>query len=266
MTYFKNRVAVITGAGSGIGKCLALQLAEQGARLALSDINESALAQLANELPKDCDAKTYLLDAGSKEAVFQHAQDVKRDFSQADYVFNNAGATVIGTFEHLDIDEIEWQLQINLWGVIYGCKAFLPIMREQNSGCLINISSVFGFVAFPNQSAYNMSKFAVRALTECLWQELDDSNIRAVSVHPGGIRTNIEKSGRRSRNAGPVETAFQARAESMLVTPPEECAADILRGLKKGKRRILTGKYSRVLYYLSRLLPNHYFRVTAALG
>ena len=265
MSNFNNKVAVITGAGSGIGRCLALQLAAQGARLALSDINGDTLERVSKEMPAGAEIKTYVLDASSKEAVFQHADEVKRDFGRADYVFNNAGASVIGTFEHLDIDEIEWQLQINLWGVIYGCKAFLPMMRDQNSGCLINISSVFGFVTFPTQSAYNMSKFAVRALTECLWQELAGSDIRAVSVHPGGIKTNIEKGGRRSRNAGLEESTFQQKADKLLITPPEQCAADILRGLSKGKRRILTGKYSRVLFYLSRLLPNHYYRLVAAL-
>lgn len=266
MSYFTNKVAVITGAASGIGRCLALQLAGQGARLAISDINESALADVAAQMPGTSDVKTYVLDAASKDAVFQHAEAVQRDFGQVDFVFNNAGATVIGTFEHLDIDEIEWQLQLNLWGVIYGCKAFLPIMRAQNSGCLVNISSVFGLVSFPSQSAYNMSKFAVRALTECLWQELADSNIRAVSVHPGGIRTNIEKSGRRARNAGEIEQVFQAKADTMLKTPPEKCAADILSGIARGKRRILTGAYSRTMFYLSRFFPNSYHRLLAALG
>lgn len=263
MSVFEERVAVITGAGSGIGRCLALQLAEAGARLAISDINEQGLNETLQLLPSAVDVKAYVVDASSKDAVFAHADDVQRDFGRADYVFNNAGATIVGTFENLDIDEIEWQLNINLWGVIYGCKAFLPMMRKQGSGCLVNISSVFGFVSFPAQSAYNMSKFAVRALTECLWQELAGTGIQAVSVHPGGIRTNIEKGGRRCRKAGALEEKFQQQADHMLVTPPERCAKDILDGIARGRRRILTGKFSRTLFYLARLFPNSYFRLIA---
>lgn len=261
MSLFSGKVAVITGAGSGIGRALAQQLAADGARLALSDINEEALEETRQVLPEGCDIQCYTLDVSSKDAVYAHAAEVERDFGAAHYVFNNAGVTMVGTIAHLDIDELEWQLGINLWGVIYGCKAFLPLMLKQGEGCLINISSVFGLVGFPAQGAYNISKFGVRGLTECLWQELRGTGVQAVSVHPGGIKTNFEKAGRRTRNAGAEEEVLSNFSEDMLRTPPETCAADILNGIRRGKRRILTGYLSRTLFWLSRLLPNHYFHV-----
>jgi hypothetical protein len=258
MGIFQDKVAVITGAGSGIGRALAVRLSREGARLALSDIDVPGLEKTCELLRSGCDVHSYPLDVSSQTAFFAHAKQVKRDFGGAHYLFNNAGATLVGTFEHIDVDEMEWLLGINLWGVIYGCKAFLPMMREQDEGCIVNISSIFGFVSFPGQSTYNISKFGVRALTECLWAELRGTGVRAVCVHPGGIKTNIEKSGRRCRVAGAEEAKFSASADKMLVTLPEQCAAEILDGIRRGRRRILTGKYSRSLYYLSRLLPNSY--------
>lgn len=263
MSEFSGKVAVVTGAGSGIGRALAQQLSAAGARLAISDVNAEALAETRKTLPAQGDIRCYTLDVSSKEAVYAHATEVELHFGAAHYVFNNAGVTMVGTIEHLDIDEIEWQLAVNLWGVIYGCKAFLPLMRRQGEGCLVNISSVFGLVSFSAQGAYNISKFGVRGLTECLWQELEGSGIRAISVHPGGIKTNFEKVGRRTRNAGQEEEALAHFSESMLRTPPESCASDILKGIRRGKRRILTGYLSTILFWLSRLLPNHYPRVIA---
>lgn len=261
MSIFVGKVAVVTGAGSGIGRALALQLAAAGARLALSDISNSALSQTCSMLPANCEHRGYVVDVSSKEAVFNHAADVERDFGAVHFVFNNAGATVVGTVEHLDIDEIEWQLGINLWGVIYGCKAFLPLMRRQKEGYLVNISSVFGLVGFPAQGAYNISKFGVRGLTECLWQELRGTGVNAICVHPGGIKTNIDKAGRYSRNSGVEETKFSEAADTMLLTPPEKVASDILNGIARGRRRIITGHLSQTLYWLSRILPNHYHHV-----
>jgi short-subunit dehydrogenase len=183
---------------------------------------------------------------------------VIRDFGTVHFVFNNAGTTLVGTVAHLSIEEIEWQLGINLWGVIYGTKAFLPSMLAQREGCIVNVSSVFGMLSFPAQGAYNISKFGVRGLTECLWSELEGSGVRAVSVHPGGIRTNIEKAGRRCRAAGVEEEGFAAQAEEMLVTPPEDCAAEILDGIRKGRRRIVTGHRSSAMFWVSRVFPDFY--------
>jgi NAD(P)-dependent dehydrogenase (short-subunit alcohol dehydrogenase family) len=258
MSIYSGKVAVVTGAASGIGRALAQQLAARGARLAISDINATGLAETLKSLPAGADARSYVVDASSREAVFAHAGDVRRDFGTAHFVINNAGATVIGTVAHLSIEEIEWQLGINLWGPIYGTKAFLPMMLAQREGCIVNISSVFGLVGFPLQSAYNISKFGVRGLTECLWSELEGTGVRAVCVHPGGIRTNIEKAARRAAGGGVEETAFEGLAEKMLVTPPKDCAADIVAGIERGKRRILTGSKSSTLYWLSRLMPNAY--------
>jgi NAD(P)-dependent dehydrogenase (short-subunit alcohol dehydrogenase family) len=258
MNVFSSKVVVITGAGSGIGRALAQQFAAKGARLALSDISAAGLTETMKSLPAAAEARGYPLDVSNRQAVFAHADDVRRDFGTAHFVVNNAGATVVGTVEHLSVEEIEWQLGINLWGVIYGTKAFLPMMLAQREGCVVNISSVFGLVGFPLQSAYNISKFGVRGLTECLWSELDGTGVRAVCVHPGGIRTNIEKAGRRCAASGDEEASFDGMAEKMLLTPPETCATDIISGIERGKKRILTGNKSSSLYWLSRLLPNSY--------
>jgi NAD(P)-dependent dehydrogenase (short-subunit alcohol dehydrogenase family) len=258
MSSFSGKVAVVTGAGSGIGRALAQQLAAKGARLALSDVNSAGLAETMKSLPAGTDARSYAVDVSKREAVFGHAEDVKRDFGTAHFVFNNAGTSVVGTVEHLSIEEIEWQLGINLWGVIYGTKAFLPTLLAQREGCIVNISSVFGLIGFPLQSAYNISKFGVRGLTECLWSELDGTGVRAVVVHPGGIRTNIEKAARRCAAAGEEESVFEGLGEKMLVTPPEDCAAVILSGVERGKRRVVTGSWSTRFFWMSRFLPNSY--------
>lgn len=255
---FKDKVAVITGAGSGIGRALAQKLAAEGTRLALSDVNRAGLDETLRSLPAGAEARAYILDVSSRTAFFTHADEVIRDFGTAHFIFNNAGATLIGTVAHTSIEELEWQLGINLWGVIYGTKAFLPTMLAQREGCIVNISSIFGLISFPAQGAYNISKFGVRGLTECLWSELEGSGVRAVCVHPGGIKTNIEKAGRRVRAAGVEEEGFAGGAEKMLLTPPEDCAADILNGIRRGRKRILTGYRSSTIFWVSRLFPNFY--------
>ena len=258
MSVFENKVVAVTGAGSGIGRALAEHLAAKGARLALSDVNAKGLEQTLNSLPAVTEARGYALDVSDRRAVFAHAEDVRRDFDTAHCVINNAGATMIGTIEHMTIEEIEWQLGINLWGVIYGTKAFLPMMLAQSQGWIVNISSVFGLLGYPAQGAYNISKFGVRGLTECLWSELEGTGVRAVCVHPGGIKTNIEKSGRRCAASGEEEARFSVLADKLLQTTADRCAADILAGIERGKKRIITGNRSTTLFWLSRLMPNAY--------
>jgi hypothetical protein len=181
-------------------------------------------------------------------------------------VINNAGASLVGTVEHTTIEEYEWLLGIDLWGVIYGTKAFLPMMLEQREGYVVNISSVFGLVSFPAQSAYNICKFAVRGFTECLWQELEGSGVKAISVHPGGIKTNIERAAPRVAAAGEEEAGFAELSDPLLVTPPEDCARDILNGMRRGKNRVITGKASTTIFWLSRILPNSYHKLMRRVG
>ena len=199
-----------------------------------------------------------MLDVSNRSAVFAHAEDVRRDFGTAHVVINNAGVTVVGTIEHLTIEEIEWQLGINLWGVIYGTKAFLPMMLAQSEGCIVNISSVFGLVGYPAQGAYNISKFGVRGLTECLWSELEGTGVRAVCVHPGGIRTNIEKAGRRCGAAGEEEARFSVLADKLLQTSADECAAGNHRRPRTRQQAHRHRPSLRTLHWLSRLLPSAY--------
>ncbi|WP_028231786.1 MULTISPECIES: SDR family NAD(P)-dependent oxidoreductase [Paraburkholderia] len=260
MSCFQKKVTVITGAGSGIGRDLAIQVAQKGGLLALSDVSLDGLNETKKQLPKGTEAKIYRVDVSRRDEVFDHADEVRRDFGTAHFVINNAGTNVIGTLAHVSIEEIEWLLGINLWGVIYGCKAFLPMLLEQREGCLVNISSVFGLVAYQTQAAYNISKFGVRGLTECLWAELEGTGVRAVSVHPGGIRTNIDKASRRAAASGVEEARFDSFAK-MLTTPPQKCAADILAGVERGDRRVLVGNGAKKAYWLSRLFPNHYDRI-----
>ncbi|MFO1394226.1 MAG: SDR family oxidoreductase [Steroidobacteraceae bacterium] len=258
MMQLNGKVVVVTGAGSGIGRALAQQFAAKGARLALSDVNAAGLQATIDTLPAGTEVRGYVLDVSNRDAVFAHADAVRRDFGTVHVVVNNAGTSIVGTFEHLTVEEIEWQLGINLWGVIYGCKAFLPTMLAQREGVLVNISSVFGLLGFPLQSAYNISKFGVRGLTECLWSELDGTGVNAVCVHPGGIRTNIEKAARRCAASGSEEAVFEGLGNALLVTPPEDCAAAIIAGVERGRRRVVTGSWSTRFFLMSRFLPNSY--------
>lgn len=263
---FRGKVAVITGAGSGIGRALAVKLAAEGARLALSDVNSAGLDETLRALPFGTYVRAYTLDVSSRAAFFAHADEVLRDFGAVHFVFNNAGTTIAGTFAHLTIEEIEWQLGINLWGVIYGTKAFLPRMLAQKEGCIVNMSSVFGLLSYPMQSAYNISKFGVRGLTECLWSELDGTGVRAVCVHPGGIKTGFEKVARICAAADAEEARFVELAGTLLKTSPEDCATDILDGIRRGRKRVITGNKSSTMFWMSRLFPNSYPRLLKMLA
>jgi NAD(P)-dependent dehydrogenase (short-subunit alcohol dehydrogenase family) len=257
---FHGKVAVITGAGSGIGRALAQQLANAGARLALSDISEAGLADTMALLPVGTDARSYRLDVAKRDEVYAHADAVQRDFGAAHLLFNNAGVSLVATVEHATIEEIEWQLGINLWGVIYGTKAFLPLMRAQGSGHIINLSSIFGLIGVPCQSIYNISKFGVRGFSESLAQELAGSGIGVTCVHPGGIRTAIGATARFGQFADETERAMTPTVDKLLTTPPDDMARAILQGVAAGKRRVLYGNMARPVDWLSRLFPASYER------
>lgn len=260
MKNLKDKVAVITGAGSGIGRALAIALAKEGVHLALSDVNDTGLAETHQQLPRGTVARAYKLDVSSQEAVFVHAEAVKRDFGTAHLLFNNAGTTLVGLFENQSLDEMRWLVNINLWGVIYGTKAFLPMMLAQREGCIVNMSSVLGLVGFPTHSAYNITKFGVRGLTESLWSELEGTGVEAICVHPGGINTGFDNRARIADGGDERERKMLDNMSKTMQTTPAECAADVLAGIRKGKRRIVTGRLSSVMFWLPRLFPDNYHR------
>ena len=258
MTQLRGKVVAITGAGSGIGRALAQNLAARGAHLALSDFNPETLAETVRLLPATTHATSQLLDVASREQMFAFAGTVINHFGRADYIINNAGTSVLATTEHVTIEEIGKVLDVNLWGTIYGTKAFLPHMLKQRDGCIVNISSVFGLVATPCSVAYTMSKFAVRGLTETLWDELQGTGVRAVLVHPGGIATNIAANTPMAAHAGEFERTVAAANARQMVTSPEDCAGQIVDGLSRGDNRLLVGSGAKALFRLSRLFPNSY--------
>lgn len=264
MKKFKNKVSVITGAGSGIGRGLALELAGQGARLALSDVDMKALEYtetlIHNEFPNS-DVKCYLLDVSSRDAVLAHAEQVLSDFGSVQFLFNNAGVALFASIKNMTFEELDWVLGINLYGVIYGTKAFLPSMLEKEEGHIVNISSILGLFATPASSAYSTSKFAVRGFTETLARELEGTNVFASCVHPGGIKTNISAGGRMGSRAGKYEQQCIDNASLHLRTEPRDLAVEILKGVQRGKRRILAGDSAKLADLISRLLPSGYGKI-----
>lgn len=249
----------ITGAGSGIGQALAIELANRGAQLALADIDEGSLAGTMGQLPPGARSRPYRVDVSSQAEVFGFADKVVADFGAAHFVVNNAGFAIIRTFERLTLQEIEKIINVNLWGVIYGSKAFLPIMLAQKEGCIVNISSAAGLLPFPGQAAYNMTKFAVRALTETLWQELEGNSVRAVVVHPGGIATNITRTSMSDSTINNYERKVMQGMLRTMTTTPEDCAKAIVAGLLRGEKRLLVGNGAKTTSFLSRLFPNSYY-------
>ena len=194
MTYAHGKIAVITGAGSGIGRALALQLNREGCELYLSDINATGLNEtLDTLLRKDVSADGQVLDVADKAGVHAWAERIGIARGHVDIVINNAGVALISTVEDSDYENLEWLMGINFWGVVYGTQAFLPLLRKSTQGHLVNLSSVFGLFSVPTQSAYNAAKFAVRGYTEALRQEMEGTNVHVCCVHPGGIKTNIAR-------------------------------------------------------------------------
>ncbi len=276
MKNFRDKVAAITGAGSGIGQALAWDLARQGAHLALSDVNAANLEKTAEEarrIARDSTGErrvtTRVVDVADRAAVESWATSVKSEHGGCNLIFNNAGVALAATVEGSTYEELEWIVGINFWGVVYGTKAFLPLLKESGDGHVINISSLFGLIGVPGQCGYNATKFAVRGFTESLRQELDiqGGKVSATCVHPGGIRTNISKAARsndslRSIGLDPVTTA--ERFEKLLTMPPADAAAIILHAVQKNERRVLVGRDAKMAELVQRIVPSTYQRIFLA--
>lgn len=262
MRDFTDKVAAITGAGSGIGRALAQNLAAKGCHLALSDVNSEGLAETARLCETSgLKVTTAVLDVADRAAVFAWAEQVVAEHGRVNLIFNNAGVAHSTPAETARIEDFEWVMSINFWGVVHGTQAFLPHLRASGGGHVINLSSLFGLIAVPTQSTYNASKFAVRGFTEALRMELEmaQAPVSVTCVHPGGVATQIADSAR----VDPGVTALtgdspeQARAnarKAIQATTPAAAAQQILSGVQRNDRRVLVGPDARWLDRLQRLL------------
>ena len=258
MDYFDGKIAVITGAASGIGRALALRLNRGGCELFLSDVNEAGLAETVSLRDRqDIPATARVLDMSDKAGVHDWADQIAAAKGHVDVVVNNAGVAYVATVEDSDYEHQEWLMGINFWGVVYGTQAFLPLLRKSSQGHLANVSSVFGLVGIPTQSAYNASKFAVRGYTEALRQEMAGTNVHVCCVHPGGIKTNIARAARSEDSAISADERGK-EFEKLARTSPDSAAAQILKALEKRKKRLLIGADARYFSIISRLLPVNY--------
>lgn len=265
MKSFKNQVAVVTGAGSGIGQALALALAQRGAQLAISDINEANVADTARQCATlGATVRHYRLDVGSREAIYAHAEAVQAAFGRVNLVINNAGVAVNATVRELSDADFEWLMNINFWGVVHGTRAFLPLVTASGDGHIVNISSIFGMIGVPKQSAYNAAKFAVRGFTESLRQEmeLEKAPVGISCVHPGGVRTNIAKSAR--KGASDAHRDLGAIFDKLAKTTPEKAAEVILEGVQRNEARIFIGADAKALDLMQRVLGSGYRKLVAS--
>jgi NAD(P)-dependent dehydrogenase (short-subunit alcohol dehydrogenase family) len=265
MKDFKNKVAAITGAASGMGRSLALELAKRGCHLALSDVNEPGLAETARMASTPgVKVTTATINVADREAVFAWADQVAGDHGKVNLVFNNAGVALGAFLETVKPGDFEWIMGINFWGVVWGTQAFLPHLKKSGDGHVINTSSLFGLMSTASQGTYNASKFAVRGFTEALRQELDlaSCGVSATCVHPGGIRTNIAIAGRIDGSlalTGQDPEVARARFDKMLNrTSAESAARQILHAVEHDERRVLVGPDAKVLDLFVRVLGSWY--------
>jgi NAD(P)-dependent dehydrogenase (short-subunit alcohol dehydrogenase family) len=262
MSFLSTGVAVVTGAGSGIGRALAQQLAAAGSALALADVDEAGLLETAQSLEKKSAlVTTHSLDVAEEDGVRSLAEDVSKRHGRATLLINNAGVALEGTFEEISLDDFRWLMNINFWGTVYGVKYFLPLLKREKRSHIVDISSVFGLIAPPGQPAYSASKFAVRGFTECLRHELAGTPVRVSCVHPGGIRTAIARHAR--VGAGVTKTGFEqkvAKFEKLFRTSAGEAAARILRGVERSEPRILIGSDAYQIDVVQRLRPGTYWK------
>ncbi len=256
-----RKVVAITGAGSGIGLALTRLCLAKGARVAASDVNTQALEALG------LDRQLLLLttlDVRDREAMEQWAKAIEGHFGQCDVIVNNAGVSLSSRVQTMRREDLEWIMDINFWGVINGVEAFMPLLQKSEAARIVNLSSLFGLMAVPSQSAYNASKFAVRGYSEAIRQDLRDTAIRVVTVHPGGVKTNIVRNGKHFDGFDGAATDIDNTADmfaKVASTTPERAAEIIFKGLCKGKPRVLVGRDAVLLDKIQRLLPAIYDRL-----
>jgi len=268
MKTLAGKVCAITGAASGIGRALALELAGQGCALALADVDEAGLAACAAQArDRGVAVTSQRVDVADRALVYDWAEAVVRAHGRVHVVVNNAGVAHAGLIEETSDADLEWVMGINFWGVVHGTRAFLPHLKAAGEGHVVNVSSVFGLFAQPGMGAYNASKFAVRGFTEALRQELDLARcgVSATCVHPGGIRTNIARSARLGASVrqltGADGEASRARFERALRTAPQAAAQAIVAGIRADARRVLIGADAWLLDQMQRSWPAGYQRL-----
>ncbi|HOB49522.1 MAG TPA: SDR family NAD(P)-dependent oxidoreductase [Mycobacterium sp.] len=268
MQGFAGKVAVVTGAGSGIGQALAIELGRSGASVAISDVDTEGLAATEQRLKAiGAPVKSDRLDVTERERFLLYADEVKDHFGKVNQIYNNAGIAFTGDIDITPFKDIERVMDVDYWGVVNGTKAFLPHLIASGDGHVINISSVFGLFAVPGQAAYNSAKFAVRGFTEALRQEmiLAKHPVKVTTVHPGGIKTAI------ARNATTAEGVDQASLAEwfdtkMARTSPERAAQIILDGVAKNRARVLVGADAKILDIFIRVSGSGYQRVLTGLA
>ncbi|MCB9604289.1 MAG: SDR family oxidoreductase [Sandaracinus sp.] len=265
---FRGKVLAITGAGSGIGRALATLGAQSGAELALADVNVAGLEEtVAQVTALGAKVSSRTVDVASRDAVFAWRDAVLAEHGRVDAILNNAGVSLTDTIAEMSWEDLDWIVGINFWGVVYGTKAFLPHLLERRTGWVVNVSSIFGMVAFPTQGAYNATKFAVRGFTEALVAETKGTGVTVCCVHPGGIKTNIVRASRfrRGRKPGEDREKIVKTFDQMARTTPEACARTIFDGMARQEARILVGNDAKLLDLAQRLSPRRYRSALARL-
>jgi len=259
MRVLKGKVAVVTGAASGIGRSLVLQLASEGCNLSIADIDPKGLKETAKLAKNNSTEITIeVVDVANRDQVYAYAENVVSDHGRVDIVINNAGVSLRGTIEEVSEEEFEWLMGINFWGVVYGSKAFLPYLKQRTEANLVNISSVHGLFTNPGVGPYCSSKFGVRGFTMALCQELKDTPVKVSCVHPGGIKTNIVRNARDAAALIPEKSREEAQEDfdkTIARISSDKAAKIIIRGIRKDKPRILVGSDAYVFDFLTRHFP-----------
>lgn len=273
MRYLRGKTVVITGAASGIGRSLALSFAKKGANLALCDLNGRDLDRISWDVQVlGARVVHQVVDVASLAQVEQFKDVVVKKFGTVDVLINNAGVSLSETVLESEMDNVHWILSVNFFGVVHGCKVFLPELLKRKDARIVNLSSVFGLVGLPNQSAYSASKFAVKGYTESLRGELLGSPVKVILVHPGGVQTNLVRNGPHlfdTKGQKINNRLISDQFDSLAMTNPDHAAALIVKAVQQAKFRVLIGPDARLLDVLSRLLPSQVSRIVgfiASLG
>lgn len=261
MKDFKNKICVVTGAGSGIGAACAQALAAEGAYVVMTDIRSDMLETVHKKIVEAGGrGETHIVDVSDRDAMFALADKVDKAHGGADLILNNAGVAHSATVAEMTMDNFSWIMDIDFWGVVYGTQAFLPHFLKRGSGHVANVSSIFGLIGVPTQSAYNAAKYGVLGFSEALRHEMVEHNVGVTVIHPGGINTNIVRHARMSQ--GPNAEAEHEQAiikfQELTMTQPDKAAQIILKAIRKNKARVLVGPDAVFVDFIRRLAPVKY--------